>query len=317
MTYKPTGQKILFRGMDDPLKITSITVKKGNLCWAWIEEAYEIMNEDDFNKLDGSIRGQLPPGLFAQITLTFNPWSDRHWLKSRFFDIEKPYIMAKTTNYKCNEFLGDSDSFYFEELKNNPKRYRVEGLGEWGIVEGVVFENWKEQYFNIDELKTKEELVPRYGLDFGYSIDPTALVCSYVDKDHKKIYVFDELYKKKLTNKDIYKEIQEMGLTHERIIADSAEPKSIQELRDLGMRSIRPARKGRDSIRNGIQQIQNYEIIVHPQCVNFLREISLYSYAKDKWGQLKRLPADENNHLMDAMRYALEGIENKNSYEFI
>lgn len=108
-----------------------------------------------------------------------------------------------------------------------------------------------------------------------------------------------------------------MGLTHERIIADSAEPKSIQELRDLGMRSIRPARKGRDSIRNGIQQIQNYQIIVHPQCVNFLREISLYSYAKDKWGQLKRLPADENNHLMDAMRYALEGIENKNPYEFI
>ena len=123
MTYIPTGQKILFRGMDDPLKITSITVEKGNLCWCWIEESYELMNEDDFNKLDGSIRGKLPEGLFNQITLTFNPWSDRHWLKSRFFDVQKPYILAKTTNYKCNEFLDKSDHLYFEELKNNPKRY--------------------------------------------------------------------------------------------------------------------------------------------------------------------------------------------------
>ncbi len=317
MTYLPTGQKILFRGMDDPLKITSITVKKGNLCWCWIEEAYEVMNEDDFNKLDGSIRGKLPQGLFNQITLTFNPWSDRHWLKARFFDTEKPYILAKTTNYTCNEFLDASDNLYFEELKSNPKRFRVEGLGEWGIVEGVVFENWKEEYFNIDDIRAIDGIEARYGLDFGYSTDPTALFCGLVDKENKKIYVFDELYKKKLTNQDIYKELEEMGLSKEKIIADSAEPKSIQELRLMGMRRIQSARKGKDSIRNGIQKILNYEIIVHPQCVNFLREISLYSYGKDKWGQIKRLPADENNHLMDAMRYALEGIDSGSRFEFM
>ena len=104
-TYLPTGQKIYFRGLDDPLKVTSITVDTGVLCWMWIEEAYEIMSEADFDTLDESIRGECPEPLFKQVTLTFNPWNERHWLKKRFFDNHDPDILALTTNYLCNEWL--------------------------------------------------------------------------------------------------------------------------------------------------------------------------------------------------------------------
>lgn len=117
MTYKPTGQKIYFRGLDDPLKVTSITVDVGSLCWLWIEEAYEIGKEADFDMLDESIRGQVSDGLFKQVTLTFNPWNEKHWMKKRFFDVEDPEVLALTTNYTCNEWLDDSDRRVFEAMK--------------------------------------------------------------------------------------------------------------------------------------------------------------------------------------------------------
>lgn len=109
MEYTPTRQKIYFRGLDDPLKVTSITVDVGCLCWMWIEEAYEVTNENDFSILDESIRGEVPPGLFKQITLTFNPWNERHWLKSRFFDNPDSQTLAMTTTYLCNEWLDEND----------------------------------------------------------------------------------------------------------------------------------------------------------------------------------------------------------------
>lgn len=316
MTYLPTGQKILFMGLDDPLKITSVTVPQGNLCWLWIEEAFEVLNETDFNKLDGSIRGKLPKGLFHQITLTLNPWSDKHWIKKRFFDSESQHVLAKTTNYMCNEFLGESDQIFFEEAKKNPKRYRVEGLGEWGIIEGVVYENWKEQVFNYDEIRRIPGIIARFGMDFGYSTDPTALFCGLVDNKEMKIYVFDELYEKQLTNTMIFDRIKEMGYIKEKIRADSAEPKSIEELYQLGMYGVTRTRKGRDSIKNGIQKIQDYEIIVHPKCVNFIREISTYSWARDRFGEYTGRPEDANNHLMDAMRYGLENITLGDRFSF-
>ena len=119
MTYLPTGQKILFRGLDDPLKITSITVAHGVLCWAWLEEAYEVLNEKDFDTLDESIRGRLPEGLFKQWVITFNPWNAQHWLKRRFFDVQSPDILATTTNYLCNEWLDEHDLQLFEEMKRS------------------------------------------------------------------------------------------------------------------------------------------------------------------------------------------------------
>jgi len=303
-TYKPTGQKIYFRGLDDPLKVTSVTVDQGCLCWMWLEESYEVMSEADFDTLDESIRGEVPEGLFKQITFTFNPWNERHWIKKRFFDCEPdPDILALTTDYRINEWLDAADKKVFETMKrNNPRRYAVAGLGGWGIVDGLVYENWKEESFTLDDIKDCESAV---GLDFGYTNDPTAFFVGFVDVVNKKLYVWDEIYQKGLSNKRIYEEISTAGYSKERITADSAEPKSIDELKGYGLR-IKGAKKGKDSINNGIQYIQDFEIIVHPRCVNFLTEISNYTWDKDKFGAKLNVPIDDFNHLMDAMRYSLE-----------
>lgn len=308
-TRKSTGQKILFRGLDDVLKITSVTVENGHLCWAWIEEAYEIMNEDDFDMLDESIRGEVPEPLFKQWTITFNPWSERHFLKTRFFDVEDDDILAITTNYLCNEWLDDTDLQVFERMKShNPRRYQVAGLGNWGIVEGLVYENWEERDFSINEINNSVTVA---GLDFGYTNDPTAFFIGFLDKNNKTLYVWDEIYKKGLSNKAIYEEIKRLGYAKENITADSAEPKSIDELYGYGLR-VKGAKKGKDSILNGIQWIQDLNIVIHPRCTNFLTEISNYSWDKDKFGKNLNRPVDDFNHLLDAMRYALESqIQNK------
>ncbi len=307
-TYKPTGQKIYFRGLDDPLKVTSITVDVGVLCWAWLEEAYEVMNEDDFNILDESIRGGVPEGsgLFKQWTITFNPWNEHHWLKKRFFDHPDDETLALTTNYMCNEWLDAADIKVFEDMKKrNPRRYAVAGLGGWGIVDGLVYENWKEQAFDLDEVRSRPGIISAFGLDFGYTNDPSTLFCGLLDQKAKQLFVFDEMYGKGMSNKKIADTIKEMGYGKERITADSAEPKSIDELKSLGLR-IKGAMKGKDSIKNGIQWIQDLEIIIHPRCVNFITEISNYTWDKDKFGTMLNAPIDDFNHLMDAMRYALE-----------
>ena len=309
MTYKPTGQKIYFRGLDDPLKITSIAVEVGALCWMWIEEAYEITSEADFDTLAESMLGDLPEGLFKQITRTFNPWNEKTWIKKRFFDVEDENILALTTNYMCNEWLSPEDIKVFEEMKNrNPRRYAVAGLGHWGIVDGLVYENWREEAFDHTSEEWKKanpNLDSSFGLDFGYTNDPSTLFCGLLDKKNKRLWVFDEMYKKGLSNKRIAEEVEGMGYAKERITADSAEPKSIDELKSLGLR-IKGAMKGKDSIQNGIQWIQDLEIIVHPRCVNFITEISNYTWATDKFGNKLNVPIDDFNHLMDAMRYGLE-----------
>jgi len=311
MTYTPTGQKILFRGLDDPLKVASIAVEHGVLCWLWIEEAYEISNKEDFDTLNESIRGEMPEGLFRQITLTFNPWNEKHWLKKRFFDDppDPEDVFTLTTDYRCNEWLSDADLKVFETMKKeNPRRYAVAGLGDWGIVDGVVYEKFEERAFDLDTVRRMPGVKSAFGLDFGYTNDPSALFCGLIDEASRLIYVFDELYERGLTNVMLYSRIKEKGLQKERITADSADPKSIDELKALGLTRIRGARKGKDSVANGIQYIQNYTIIVHPQCVNFLREIANYTWATDRSGTRLNVPIDDENHLMDAMRYAVEDM---------
>lgn len=311
ITYKPTGQKILFRGLDDPLKVTSITVDVGSLCRLWIEEAYEITSEDAFDRLDESIRGQLPKGMYHQVVLTFNPWSDRHWLKKRFFDEPSKNVLAMTTNYMCNEFLSEADLVLFEEMKKNPRRYRTAGLGEWGIVEGLVYENWEERVFDVHEISIRPSVRSAFGMDFGYVNDPSTLFCGLVDTVAREIYVFDEMYEKGMSNEDILSKVSEMGYSKERIKADSAEPKSIAYLRKAGLTRIRAAKKGPDSIRAGISIIQDYKIIIHPRCVNFITEISNYTWDKDKFDNAINKPIDDFNHLMDAMRYAMEEFDGR------
>lgn len=332
MTYIPTGQKIYFRGLDDPLKITSIAVEIGVLCWMWIEEAYEIMNEADFDTLDESMLGDCPEGLFKQITLTFNPWNEKIWIKKRFFDVDDdPDILAMTTNYLCNEWLSEADKKVFENMKKkNPRRYRTAGLGDWGIVEGLVYENWKEEAFVLmtkkefndmneserpDNVVFLDDVQNGNGLDFGYTNDPSAAFIGFVDIKNSKIYVWDEMYEKGLSNKKIYENISKLGYSKDRFTGDSAEPKSIDELKGYGLR-ITGATKGKDSVNNGIQWIQDCEIIIHPRCVNFLTEIANYTWDKDKFGNKLNVPIDDFNHLMDAMRYGLEKYIKKNGWMY-
>ena len=319
MTYKPTGQKILFRGFDDPLKITSISVSVGSLCWCWVEEAYELTDETAFNMLDESIRGIVEEPLFKQIILTFNPWNERHWLKPRFFDRTASNILALTTNYLCNEWLDDTDKKLFEDMKkNNPRRYQVAGLGNWGIVDGLVYENWQEMEFDWREILNKRQKAKAvFGLDFGYTNDPAAFFCAILDQEQKEIYVFDEIYQKGMQNTAIYSNIEKLGFKKEIIVADSAEPKSIDHLKGLGLYRIKASKKGKDSINAGIQFIQDFKIFIHPRCVNFLTEISNYAWDKDKFGKAVNKPIDDFNHLMDAMRYALEDYMKNNSVRTI
>lgn len=303
-TYLPTGQKILFRGLDDPLKVTSITVDYGYLCWAWLEEAFEVNSEADFDTLDESIRGELPPSLWKQWVISFNPWNERHWLKKKFFDVSNPDILAQTTNYTCNEWLDEADKRLFENMKiNNPRRYNVAGLGNWGITEGLVYDNVHIDYrFELADMANYKTVC---GMDFGYTNDPTAFFIGFLDEKNKALYIWDEMYEKGLTNRMIYDRLVSMGYGKESIVCDSAEPKSIAELRGYGLRA-KAAVKGKDSISHGIQYIQGLTIYIHPRCVNFTTEIQNYTFDKDKLGNSINQPIDDFNHLMDAMRYALE-----------
>lgn len=310
-TYIPTGQKIYFRGLDDPLKITSIDCAVGVLCWMWVEEAYEISKEDDFDTLVESILGDLPPGLFRQITLTFNPWNEKHWLKRRFFDKKYDNVLAMTTTYQCNEWLSDEDKAQLDQMAvTNPRRYKVAGLGDWGVVEGVIYENWREDAYTLEEIRSKYVLQTVCGLDFGYTNDPSAFFIGFLDLENKMLFVWDEIYKTGLTNAEIYDAIEAKGYRKERITADSAEPKSITELKRLGLR-IAGSQKGPDSIMHGVQLLQGLQIVVHSRCVNFLMEIENYTYERDRFGKMINRPIDDFNHLMDAMRYAVTAAVNR------
>lgn len=310
-TYLPTGTKILFRGMDDPMSITSITVDKGYLCWVWLEEAYQVEDEDSFNKVDLSIRGELPDNYFKQFIITFNPWNEHHWLKKRFFDSPDENTLALTTTYRCNEWLGPDDIALFEQMKaRNPRRFRIEGEGEWGISEGLIYENFTEQEFDYREISKRKNTRAVFGLDWGYSNDPTAFIAAIVDQDTKEIYIFDEHYQKAMVNSEIASMIKYKGYAKEQIIGDSSEPKSIEELKRAGILRIKPAAKGKDSILNGIQFIQDFKLIVHPKCENTIIELSNYCW-DTKDGIAINKPIDSYNHLMDALRYSMEQIKKK------
>lgn len=316
-TYKPTGQKILFRGLDDPQSITSIVAAEGHICWCWWEEAFQVNDESAFDKVDMSLRGIMPDGLYIQHTLTLNPWSDKHWIKRRFFDAaDNIDIMAITRNYTCNEWLSAADVVIFERMKTeNPRRFAIEGNGEWGVSEGQVFENWETQEFDVEAMRHdfidygERRYIDRFGLDFGFSQDPTAFIHAMIDTRKREIYLCNEIYKTHLLIDDMYREIKALGFDGAEIIADSAQPGTIAELKKRGLTRIKPAKKGPNSIRDGIARLQDYHIVIHPKCTNAIVEFSNYVWAKDRMsGQLTAVPVDEFNHLIDALRYATEGL---------
>lgn len=311
ITYMPTGQKILLRGLDNPLKITSITVPTGNLCWVWFEEAYEIENAEKFETVMESIRGTNPdPEFFKQVTLTFNPWSQESWLKKKFWDKQTRYhdVFAQTTTFRCNEWLSDADKQrYLDLYRTNPRRAKIVCDGDWGVSEGLVFENWHVEDF-ADQLSDilKHCKGIGHGLDFGFTHDPTAFCEAAINLKTKDIYIYNELYKQGMVTDDILNWLTMHGYANSNICADSAEPRLIAELRAKGIRRIHASIKGKDSIMFGINFLQGFKIHILPKCVHAIQEFNTYVYDQDKNGNWLNKPVDANNHFIDAMRYAFE-----------
>ena len=319
LQYLPTGQRILFRGFDNVEKLASTTVERGQICWVWIEEAFEIAREADFDKLDLSVpRGQIASPLFKQTTITFNPWDENHWLKKRFFDTPRTDTFAITTNYLCNEFLDDTDRALYEEMRSRrPRQYAVAGLGEWGRAEGLIFENWTVTAFDRNSLRG-EGYRHVFGLDYGYTNDPTAFIAAAeTEEDGERIlYIYDEHYARRMLNSDIATMLQRKGYAKERIRADSAEPKSNEDLRRLGITRLCAAEKGAHSVNAGIARLQEYRIRVHPDCVHTAAELAAYAWEPMPGGgsgTFSNRPRDSENHLMDALRYAVEDLPRRKS----
>lgn len=309
ITYKPTGQKILFRGLDDPLKITSIAVPHGVLSWLWLEEAYEVETREKFETVVESIRGtNASPDFFKQITVTFNPWSGRHWLKPMFFDRKTRVsdLFTQTTTFRCNEWLDEQDRTRYEDLyRTNPRRARIVCEGDWGIAEGLIYNNVVVEDFDVVEVQRKYRNVA-HGMDFGLTNDPTALINAVIDTEGKNIYIYDEMYQYGMTNEQLLKWLREHHYQNTKIIADAAEGRLIQWLRAKGIRKIERCVKGKDSIMMGITFLQDYKIHVNPDCKNTISELNTYSYQRDRDGNWLNKPVDADNHAMDALRYAFE-----------
>jgi len=299
------GYQILFAGLDDSEKIKSITPSKGALTDIWIEEATEV-EENDVLQLSKRMRGQ--SDYKKRMVLSFNPILRSHWICSKYFtnwaDNDTFYqdenmTILKTT-YKDNEFLTLDDIKGLEEETDNYYK-EVYTLGNWGVLGALIFKNW-----SIADCSQIRKIADNYknGCDFGFAEDPAAIVITYYDKVRRRIYILNEVYSGGLTNDLLADKIINL-IGNDTIVCDSAEPKSIAELKRYGIKAL-PARKGRDSVLHGIQWLQQQEIIIDISCRNMINEIQQYKWREDKYGNALPVPVDKNNHLIDALRYAYE-----------
>lgn len=299
------GYQILFAGLDDPEKIKSITPAQGVITDIWVEEATET-DRAAVKQLDKRLRGESQKS--KRLILSFNPILQDHWIHTEYFSgwndsknvlRDNTKLILKTT-YKDNKFL-TADDIYALENESDPYYYAVYTLGKWGVLGSVIFKNWR-----TEDLSEYRETLDNFrnGLDFGYAKDPAALIHTAYDKKRNRIYVFDEIYETELTNDVLAERILTM-ISKQLVFADSAEPKSIAELKNMGV-NIRGAKKGKDSVNFGIQWLQRQEIIVDIRCQNTINELRKYKWKEDANGKPLPIPVDKDNHLIDALRYAYE-----------
>lgn len=297
----PNGSTFLFKGLDDSEKIKSIT----SITDIVIEEATEI-TQDEFTQLDLRLRARKTN---LQIYLMFNPVSKVNWCYKYWFEKGTPpkTKIIKTT-YKDNRFLPPDYIASLERMKETNFTYwNIYANGEFCSLDKLIYTNWRQ----YDEVPP-QNLPILIGLDFGYINDASALIVSRIDEENKKIYIYDEHYEKGLLNDAIANIIKYKGYAKELIIADSAEKKSIEEIRREGVPRIRAAVKGQGSILQGIQKLQQYELLVSPACPNLIVELQNYSWLKDKQtGEYINEPQDAWNHCLDALRYSLQCVEQR------
>lgn len=297
----PNGAVFLFKGMDNSEKIKSI---KG-ISDVVMEEASEF-HLNDYTQLTLRLRER--KHLNKQIFLMFNPVSKLNWVYKYFFTGE-PHrnTLIQQSSYKDNKFLDEMTRQNLEDLANrNPAYYKIYALGEFATLDKLVFPTHTEKLINPDEIK---QLPSYFGLDFGYINDPSALIHVKIDTKNKQLYIVDEYVKTGMLNDEIANVIKQLGYAKERITADSAEKKSIAEIKRKGIERIKPAMKGADSIMSGIQFISQFDIIVDERCTKTIEELNNYTWKKDKsTDEYYNEPVDTYNHSIDALRYAVEEL---------
>ena len=292
----PNGSIFIFKGLDDPEKIKSID----GITDIVIEEATEL-TEDDFTQLNLRLRALVDN---LQIYLMFNPISKKNWVYDYFFVRELPLnIKVVKTTYMDNKFLNEEYRQELERLKDrNPAYYRIYCLGEFATLDKLVFPTYTTKIVSEKDIEGLKRWI---GLDFGYINDPSAIVWGFIDTVKKKIYVSGEYVKRGMKNDEIAETMQDLGLHKDKSFGDSAEPKSIDEIKSKGV-NIEPTVKGKDSIIHGIQWIQQYELIVDERCFKVIEELDNYTWKKDKkTGEYINEPVDTFNHTIDAIRYGL------------
>ena len=316
LTVARTGAQILFAGLDDVEKIKSITPQAGTLTDIWIEEATEC-SRDDFKQLDKRLRGPSP--FKKRVTLSFNPtWKD-HWIFREFFGgwaeagqapdpapgvrvtpgrsyADRRVSILRTT-YRDNRFLTEDDRQALEE-ENSGYYHTVYTLGQWGMRGDAVFTDWRSADLKAEP--PPEGLRVFYGLDFGFGHDPCAAVRCLLDKRNRRIYVTGTFCEKGLVVWQLAERLKAFA-GRAKVTCDSADPRCIAELRSQGVLAV-AARKGPDSLVHGIQWLQGYRIIVDRGCADLIRELSAYCWKEGSPPQ----PRPGDDHLIDAMRYALE-----------
>lgn len=309
ITYKKTGQKILFFGVDDPQKIKSIKLPFGYVGICWIEEMDQFSGMEEIRNLNQSLLRGGP--IFWEFCSFNPPKSQNNWVnEEKLFDDPDRLVHHSTYLGVPRKWLGERFFEDAEKLKiKNEMAYRHEYLGEVTGTGGAVFEN-------VEDMAMSNELVGNfdrlyYGLDFGFAVDPLAYVAMYYDAKREDLYIFDELYRQKMTNSQAAKAIK-LRINGGRILADAAEPKSIAEMSDYGLR-ISGARKGPDSIDFGMRWLQNraHIYIDKRRCPNTYKEFVTYEYDRNKDGQFVSAYPDANNHSIDAVRYGLSEIMNR------
>lgn len=304
LTYIPTGQKIIFRGADNPKKIKSIKFSRGYCKFIWYEEVDEFNGMEEIRMINQSLmRG----GQKFTVFYSYNPpKSANNWVNTEV-KLTRNDRLTHHSNYLTvpREWLGEQFIIEAEHLKNvKSTSYEHEYLGNVTGTGGEIFDNVQIRPISDDEIATFENI--KRGIDFGYAVDPFSYGVMHYDRKKKCLYIFHEFYKVGLSNRSAYEHIKQENKTNDFIIADSAEPKSIHELRQYGLR-IKGAKKGPDSIEYGIKFLQSLEAIIidDTRCPDTAREFLSYELEKDANGNFKAKFPDKNNHSIDMVRYAL------------
>ena len=307
ITCKRNNRQILFGGLDDPEKLKSITPIDGVITDIWIEEATETAREA-YKQLTKRLRGATPDGIGKRIIFSFNPILQTHWIYQEFFwnwdDSKNLYksddLLILKTTYKDNKFLTDED-IYALEHETDPYFYNVYTLGNWGVLGKVIFKNWRTEDLS--------DVIPSFdniynGIDFGVT-DPNAFIRVHVNEGQKQIFVFNEYKKSNTLIDELAEELNNRISKDEFIVGDPQGAQAILELNNRGITVI-PAKKGPNSINDGISWLKEYEIIIDIHCQEFKNEIQSYHWQEDKLGNALPKPVDKDNHLIDALRYATE-----------